>query len=97
MPVHDWTRVEPGSFHAFHSAWVGEIQKALNGGLRPSGFYALAEQHAGLLERGSGRALGSLTSSSSFISFARSRLRGVVRPFLPVAMPGAHPRTNGRS
>lgn len=47
MPVHDWTRVEAGIFHAFHVAWVPEIQKALNGGLLPEGFYALAEQHAG--------------------------------------------------
>lgn len=47
MPVHDWTRVEAGIFHAFHVAWVPEIQRALNGGLLPEGFYALAEQHAG--------------------------------------------------
>ena len=37
MPVHDWTRVEAGIFHAFHVAWVPEIQKALNGGLLPEG------------------------------------------------------------
>ena len=47
MPVHDWTLVEDGIFHAFHVAWVPEIQRALNGGLLPGGFYALAEQHAG--------------------------------------------------
>ena len=47
MPVHDWTRVEAGISHAFHVAWVPEIGKALNGGLLPEGFYALAEQHAG--------------------------------------------------
>ncbi len=47
MPVHDWTRVEAGIFHAFHVAWVPEIQRALNGGLLPEGYYALAEQHAG--------------------------------------------------
>ena len=47
MPVHDWTRVEAGIFHAFHVAWVPEIQKALNDGLLPEGYYALAEQHAG--------------------------------------------------
>ena len=47
MPVHDWTRVEAGIFHAFHVAWIPEIQKALNGGLLPEGFYALAEQHTG--------------------------------------------------
>jgi hypothetical protein len=47
MPVHDWTRVEDGIFHAFHVGWIGVIQTSLNGGLLPKGFYALAEQHAG--------------------------------------------------
>jgi hypothetical protein len=47
MPVHDWLRVEAGVFHAFHVAWIPELQKALNGGLLPDGYYALAEQHAG--------------------------------------------------
>jgi hypothetical protein len=47
MPVHDWTRVEAGIFHAFHTAWTGALQNALNEGLLPPGYYALAEQHAG--------------------------------------------------
>jgi len=47
MPVHDWRRVEAGIFHAFHVAWIPELQRVLNGGLLPEGFYALAEQHAG--------------------------------------------------
>ena len=47
MPLHDWTRVDAGIFHAFHVAWVSEIQKALNEGVLPEGYYALAEQHAG--------------------------------------------------
>jgi hypothetical protein len=47
MPVHDWTRVEAGIFHDFHVAWISEIRKALNSGLLPKGYYALAEQHAG--------------------------------------------------
>jgi hypothetical protein len=47
MPVHDWTRVEAGIFPAFHTAWVADLQDALNGGLLPEGYYALAEQHAG--------------------------------------------------
>jgi hypothetical protein len=47
MPVHDWTQVEAGIFHAFHVAWIGEIQKRLNAGMLPKGYYALAEQHAG--------------------------------------------------
>jgi hypothetical protein len=47
MPVHDWRRVEAGIFHAFHVAWIPELQKVLKGGLLPEGFFALAEQHAG--------------------------------------------------
>jgi hypothetical protein len=46
MPVHDWRRVEAGIFHAFHVAWIPELQKVLNGGLLPEGFYALAERHS---------------------------------------------------
>jgi hypothetical protein len=47
MPVHDWNRVTAGIFHDFHLAWVVEIQRKLNGGLLPQGYYALAEQVAG--------------------------------------------------
>jgi len=47
MPMHDWSRVDAGIYHAFHTAWSSEIQKALNGGLLPEGYYALIEQHAG--------------------------------------------------
>jgi hypothetical protein len=47
MPMHDWTQVEAGTFHAFHLAWLGELQKSLNGGVLPPGYYALAEQRAG--------------------------------------------------
>src|SRR5437762_3575082 len=47
MPVHDWTRVDDGICHDFHLAWIGELRKALNSGILPSGYYALAEQVAG--------------------------------------------------
>jgi hypothetical protein len=47
MPVHDWTRVDAGIFHDFHHSWVEEIKRALNGGLLPADYYALAEQFAG--------------------------------------------------
>src|SRR4051812_49272546 len=47
MPVHDWTRVDDGTFHDFHLAWVAEIRKALNAGVLPAGYYAQAEQVAG--------------------------------------------------
>ena len=46
MPVHDWTRVEAGIFHDFHTVCIGQIRTALNEGLLPEGYYALAEQHA---------------------------------------------------
>jgi hypothetical protein len=46
MPVHDWTRVEAGIFHDFHHAWIEEIKRALNSGLLPPDYYAMAEQHA---------------------------------------------------
>jgi hypothetical protein len=48
MPVHDWTRVEAGIFHDFHTVWIGHLRTALNDGLLPPDYYALAEQHAGL-------------------------------------------------
>src|SRR3954471_8724786 len=47
MPIHDWSRVSAGTFHAFHLAWIAEIQRVMNGGLLPPGFYAMAEQVAG--------------------------------------------------
>ena len=47
MPIHDWTNVTAGTFHAFHTAWISEIQKSLNGGVLPTGYYAMAEQVAG--------------------------------------------------
>jgi len=47
MPIHDWTRVDPGVFHDFHNVWIAELRNALNGGLLPEGFYAMSEQHVG--------------------------------------------------
>ena len=44
MPVHDWSRVAAEIFHDFHHAWIEEIKRALNAGLLPSDYYALAEQ-----------------------------------------------------
>lgn len=44
MPIHDWTRVNSGTFHDFHSSWITHIKEALNGGLLPRGYYAQSEQ-----------------------------------------------------
>jgi hypothetical protein len=49
MPIHDWTRVSAGTFHAFHLSWISEIQLALNDGILPSSYYAQAEQIVGPL------------------------------------------------
>jgi hypothetical protein len=46
MPMHDWTKVEAGIFHAFHHEWISEISRALNQGLLPGDYYALPEQVA---------------------------------------------------
>jgi hypothetical protein len=43
MPLHDWTRVPAGLFHDFHQSWTIRIKDALNAGLLPTGYSALAE------------------------------------------------------
>lgn len=50
MPIHDWKRVQAGIFHDFHIEWTVSIKRALNKGILPPGYYAMAEQWAG--ERG---------------------------------------------
>jgi hypothetical protein len=47
MPIHDWSRVFDGAFHDFHHVWIGELRNALNGGILPPDYYAMAEQVAG--------------------------------------------------
>jgi hypothetical protein len=46
MPMHDWTLVPDGIYHAFHHEWISEIGRALNRGLLPGDYYALPEQVA---------------------------------------------------
>jgi hypothetical protein len=43
VPVHDWTSVDAGIFHAFHHDWITEIARSLNRGLLPPSYYALPE------------------------------------------------------
>jgi len=47
MPIHDWTRVDRGIFHDFHTAWIATLRTRLNNGVLPEDYYALAEQTAG--------------------------------------------------
>lgn len=45
MPIHDWTRVDAGLFHAFHHGWIEELARALNQGVLPDDYFALPEQN----------------------------------------------------
>ena len=45
MPIHDWTRVDAGLFHAFHQRWISALCDALNAGSLPHGYFALPEQN----------------------------------------------------
>jgi hypothetical protein len=44
MPIHDWSKVPAGIFHAFHHDWITELSRTLNRGMLPSDYYALPEQ-----------------------------------------------------
>src|SRR5262245_12935287 len=44
MPIHDWSRVDAGTFHDFHQDWTIEIRRALNAGVLPSGYFAMTDQ-----------------------------------------------------
>jgi hypothetical protein len=44
VPIHDWTRVDAGLFHAFHYHWLSALCNALNTGGLPSDYFALPEQ-----------------------------------------------------
>lgn len=47
MPLHDWTKADAGTFHSFHHLWISSLTIALNRGILPKGFYAMAEKFMG--------------------------------------------------
>ncbi|MCI0700620.1 MAG: DUF4058 family protein [Planctomycetia bacterium] len=47
MPVHNWTKVDAGIFHAFHHIWITAIHGTVSSLLPPS-YYCLPEQVAGV-------------------------------------------------
>jgi len=47
MPIHDWSRVQSGTFHDFHQGWTIEIRNALNRSILPPGYFAMADQRVG--------------------------------------------------
>ena len=50
MPMHDWTKVDAGIYHAHHQAWIIGIYAALNRGLLPQDYFAMPEQWVGGFE-----------------------------------------------
>ena len=44
MPIHDWTRVDAGLFHAFRFGWISALSNAWNQGGLSSEYYALIER-----------------------------------------------------
>jgi hypothetical protein len=45
--IHDWTRVDDGTWHSFHYQWIATIDRHLNMGGLPDGYYSNAERHVG--------------------------------------------------
>jgi hypothetical protein len=45
MPIHDWTRVDAGTFHDFHTMWLVALRNAIKRVL-PPGYYVKTEQKA---------------------------------------------------
>jgi hypothetical protein len=71
MPVHDWTRVDEGIFHAFHLAWVSFLQVTMNTRHLPPNIYSLAERLPG--------GLGPKMSPAPVIASGERRCRLVIR------------------
>ena len=44
MPIHDWSKVDAGTFHNFHQDWVTQLYRALNAGRLPPDYFALTAQ-----------------------------------------------------
>jgi Protein of unknown function (DUF4058) len=50
MPIHDWARVDAGTFHDFHQGWTIELRNRLNSGVLPDGYFAMVDQRVAGLE-----------------------------------------------
>ena len=84
MPIHDWTQVDAGTFHAFHTLWIAEIMKALNTGLLPAGYYAMAEQVATRMQQRNSATFFTVDLLSVLDAFL-DRPMAAILPTLPLA------------
>ena len=71
MPIHDWTRIDSGTFHDFHQGWTIEIRRNLNRGVLPPGFFAMVGETVNGLEADS--------TATEQAAYARKANRIVVR------------------
>ncbi len=83
MPVHDWTKVDAGTFHSFHNAWITHLMGMLNDGVLPQGYYALSELYSSRLIPGS---RPSVTAEPT-LTIRRAGGRRIVA-FLKILSPG---------
>jgi len=88
MPIHDWSRVDAGTFHHFQLTWACRITDALNRGAMPKGMMALLEPVCGLPipDRVSGRRRSDLPQATARVVqtlgpslYARRKDRVVIR------------------
>ena len=52
VTIDDWTRVDAGTFHAFHQTWIGQLALWLNRGRLPGEYYAHPERSFGAVSAG---------------------------------------------
>ena len=45
MPIHEWTRVDAGLFHALHQHWIISLCNALNSGRLPFDYFVIPTQN----------------------------------------------------
>lgn len=95
MPLHDWTRVEAGTFHGFHVTWIAAIKAQLNGGLLPPGYYADAEQvvrprEADVLVLHEPASLFGPANGAGGVATAQAEPRTRVRLSMPLVRPPVH-------
>ena len=88
MPVHDWTRVDAGLFHAFHHGWICKLCDALNTARLPPDYYSLIEPNRhGSIADGMQRSEAALYADKADCITVRHR-RGNAVAVIEIVSPG---------
>jgi hypothetical protein len=85
MPMHDWTKVDPGIFHVQHQTWIIALYTALNRGLLPKNYYALPEQWTAgvvpdVVTLNTGRPTQPSQGGLAVLPKPKSRFRDTIKP-----------------